>query len=221
MHRTRIKFCGITRPQDAITAAEAGADAIGLIFYDKSPRCVSVDRAVDILSVLPPMVSGIGLFVNAPAAEIIATARKLHLRTVQLHGHETPDDLTPLSDLAVIKAVHCTPNSLHQLSQWHAVSGILLETANTPEAGGSGVANDWSMIESALSNRAKLAPLIAAGGLTPENVADVVRRIRPWAVDVSSGIEESRGIKSIEKMRRFAEAVRNADRDFPNDRSPA
>jgi phosphoribosylanthranilate isomerase len=214
-HRTRIKFCGITRPADAAAAASAGADAIGIIFHEKSSRCVSVDQAREILAALPPMVDAVGLFVNAPPVQVLATVDAMKLRTVQLHGDEPPDDLLKLQGLTVIKAVHCTPAKLASLGQWHNAAGILLETASTAQAGGTGVANDWSLVESAIASGAVTdhPPLIAAGGLTPENVAEVIGRIRPWAVDVSTGIEESRGIKSTEKMRRFAEAVRRADGD--------
>jgi len=211
VHRTRIKFCGITRPVDAVAAAHAGADAIGLIFYDKSPRHVSIDQAHEILAVLPPMVSPVGLFVNVMPREILETARVLNFRTVQLHGDEPLDYLSQLPGLTIIKSIRCTNQNLSSLAQWRAAAGILLETAGTPEAGGTGIANDWTLVETAIKSVADLPPLIAAGGLTPENVADVVTRIRPWAVDVSTGIEESPGIKSVEKMRRFAAAVRGVN----------
>ncbi len=211
MRRTRIKFCGITRPADAVAAAEAGADAIGLIFYDKSPRGVSIDRAREILRALPPMVVPVGLFVNTPVAEILQTVQTLNLRTVQLHGDEPAEYLSKLRELTIIKAIRCTPANLAMMNDWRDAAGILLETPNTAEHGGSGIANDWAAVE-AVARSAKEHPrLIAAGGLTPEIVADVIRRIRPWAVDVSTGIEESRGIKSAEKMRRFVKAVRECD----------
>jgi phosphoribosylanthranilate isomerase len=211
VHRTRIKFCGITRPTDAEEAANAGADAIGLIFYARSSRHVTIPQGREILRALPPMVSPVGLFVDASVQEILQTSGELNLRTVQLHGSERPDILASLVDLTIIKAIRCTAANLAALDSWKHAAGILLETAGTPEPGGSGVANDWALIQSAVESSPSHPPLIAAGGLTPENVAQMMRRIRPWAVDVSTGIEESPGVKSIEKMRKFAAAVRAAD----------
>jgi phosphoribosylanthranilate isomerase len=211
MPRTRIKFCGITRPADAVSAAEAGADAIGLIFFDQSPRCVSVDRAREILLALPPMVSPVALFVNTPVSQILQTVRALNVRTVQLHGDESIDYLPQLTGLTIIKAIHSTAANLKALARWRNAAGILLDTPGTAEHGGTGLSNDWLMIESFVRTSNDLPRLIAAGGLTPESVAGVVQRIRPWGVDVSSGIEASRGVKSEEKMRRFVEEVRRAD----------
>jgi phosphoribosylanthranilate isomerase len=221
MHRTRIKFCGITREKDAAAAAVAGADALGLIFWKQSSRHVTVDQARAVLRSIPAMVCPIGLFVNASVDEIRETAQKLNLRTVQLHGDETPEMVAQLSGLSVIKAIRCDRLTLpSSLQRWrsavasleiHHLSGILLETAD--QFGGSGVENDWAAIESIAGpgQVTGLPPLIAAGGLSPENVASVIRRLRPWAVDVSSGIEQAPGIKSMEKMRRFSAAVREAD----------
>jgi phosphoribosylanthranilate isomerase len=223
MHRTRIKFCGITSPGDARRAADAGADAIGLIFYRRSKRCVTLHAAKEIVTALPPMVSPIGLFMNAAHDEVRDFANALNLRTIQLHGDEPPELVAQLLDFSVIKAIHCDPVGLPGiLSQWKLasarlalknLSGLLLDTAGTGQAGGSGIENDWNAIAKCLSpgDTANLPAIIAAGGLTPENVGHVIRRLRPWAVDVSSGIEDAPGIKSMEKMRRFADAVRVAD----------
>ena len=219
MHRTRIKFCGITRPQDAIAAAAAGADAIGLIFHPHSPRAISIPVAQEILSVLPPMVTPIVLFVDATVQKVRHVIEALHVRTVQLHGSEPPEQLAEYADLAIIKAVKCDAGSLPSVlrswsdaaDKWKNLAGLLLETSHPTEAGGTGVENDWATIERAIGSHKSTLPLIAAGGLTPENVGNVVRRLRPWAVDVSTGIEESKGIKSVEKMRRFVEAVGNAN----------
>jgi phosphoribosylanthranilate isomerase len=224
MRRTRIKFCGITSPADARNAALAGADAIGLVFYRRSKRCVSLSNAREILKALPPMVSPIGLFVNVPHDEIRDYANALNLRTIQLHGDEPPELVAQLSDFSVVKSIPCDPDGLPKiLDRWRSaitqlqlthLSGLLLETAGTGHAGGSGVENDWAAIAKHLSSddaKMGLPPIIVAGGLTPENVGNVIRRLHPWAVDVSSGIEESPGIKSMEKMQRFADAVRNAD----------
>jgi phosphoribosylanthranilate isomerase len=226
MHRTRIKFCGITRAKDAAAAAVAGADAIGLVFYKKSVRHVSMETAREILAVLPPMVCPIGLFVNSPHDEIRDIANTLNLRTVQLHGDEPPEVVAQLSDLSVIKAIRCDSKSLRpSLQLWRSaalklnlknLSGILLETGDTPQPGGTGIENDWEGIAAAIGTGqvTGLPPLIAAGGLCAENVAGVVRRLRPWAVDVSSGIEQAPGLKSLDKMQRFACAVHGADQPW-------
>jgi len=226
MHRTRIKFCGVTRAKNAAAAAVAGADAIGLVFYKKSARCVSLETAREILSVLPPMVSPIGLFVDSPHDEIRDIANTLNLRTVQLHGDEPPEVVAQLSDLSVIKAVRCDSKSLPASVQlWRRailklglknLAGMLLETGGTTEPGGTGVENDWDGIASVIGTGqvTGLPPLIAAGGLSSENVARVVRRLRPWAVDVSSGIELSTGLKSLDRMQRFVKAVHDADQPW-------
>ncbi len=210
MTRTRIKFCGITRPQDALAAAATGADAIGLIFYEKSSRYVSIEQARDILKALPPMVVPVALFVNSPIQTILQTTQSLNIRTVQLHGQEDPHMLPELSQFTVIKALQCDTNLPASIKAWHGAAAILLETPSH-DHGGTGVENNWAAIESLQHSKTNLPPLIAAGGLTPENVTNVIRRIHPYAVDVSSGIEQSKGIKSVEKMNHFAAAVRSAD----------
>jgi len=223
MHRTRIKFCGITRPKDAAAAAVAGADAIGLVFYKPSPRYVSMAAAKEILRALPPMVCPVGLFVNTPHDEVRDIANTLNLHTVQLHGDEPPEVVAQLSDLSVIKAVRCDAVTLPQsLQRWRSaivkmqlahLTGLLLETAGTAAPGGTGVENDWAGIAAVAGpgQVTGLPPLIVSGGLTPENVGSVIRRLRPWAVDVSTGIEQGPGLKSLEKMRRFSTAAREAD----------
>jgi phosphoribosylanthranilate isomerase len=216
MQRTRIKFCGITRPEDAAAAAAAGADAIGLVFYPHSDRFVSVARARAILAALPPFVTPVALFVDASAAEVTDVAGQLRLTTVQLHGDEPPDMVARLGGLHVVKAIRARPAALvGAIAPWRFVpiAALLLETAGTQEPGGTGVANDWAGLAEA--RRAGLLdglpPLIAAGGLTPETVGGVVRALRPFGVDVSSGIEQARGIKSVERMAALAGAVRAAD----------
>jgi len=224
MHRTRIKFCGMMRPRDAAEAARAGVDAIGLVFYPAAARRVSVDQAKQIIAALPPFVTPVGLFVDAPPDEIRDVSKHLNLRHVQLHGDESPAVVEALPNVTVIKAIRVSRDGLDQtLSTWRAaihelklnhLAALLMETARTAAPGGTGVENDWAAIAAAQQRGAfdGLPPLIAAGGLTPENVGDVVRRLRPWAVDVSSGVESSRGVKSLEKMTSFMAAVREADR---------
>jgi phosphoribosylanthranilate isomerase len=213
-----MKFCGMTRPGDALAAAECGADAIGMLLHGDSSRKITLDVARNIIAVLPPFVTPVGLFVNAPAATVQETAEALHLSHVQLHGNEPPALVRSLRGLKVIKAIHVTRDGLDAaLAPWRDVrelTAILLETGATGQAGGSGIENDWDAIAKAqrVGTLAGLPPIIAAGGLRPDNVASVIERIHPYAVDVSSGIEETRGIKSLEKMQLFAKYVHSCER---------
>jgi phosphoribosylanthranilate isomerase len=221
--RTRVKICGVCRPEDAATAAEAGADAIGIIFHPPAPRCVTRERAAEILAALPPFVTPVGVFVNVPADEVRRAAQGLGLRHVQLNGDESPEVVAGLTGFAVVKAIPVEPGNFGRtLSLWRDavrrlklinLKGFVLETAGTGQAGGTGVANDWSTVirHRAAGDFDGLPPVIAAGGLTPETVAAVVRDVRPWAVDVSSGVEQVRGQKSPQKIAAFVEAVRRAD----------
>jgi phosphoribosylanthranilate isomerase len=223
VHRTRIKICGVCRPEDALLAARAGADAIGIVFHEPAPRNVPPDRARDILAALPPFVTPVGVFAGAPAATVLATARQLGLRHVQLNGHEPPETVGALHPLSVVKAIPVDRERLAEtLTSWRQaiaslalanLAGFVLETAGTGQAGGSGVANDWDAVRAALDagEFEGLPAFVAAGGLTPESVGAVVRRVRPYAVDVSSGVEESRGRKSAERVAAFVRAVREAD----------
>jgi phosphoribosylanthranilate isomerase len=221
--RTRIKICGITRPEDAAAAADAGADAIGLVFHPPAPRCVSLDRAREILAALPAFVTPVGLFVDVDAEAVRDTAKSLGLRHIQFNGNESPETVAALSPLVVVKAVRVERDGFAQtLAHWRNavrslgltnLKGLVLETAGTGRPGGTGVANDWDTVRRcrAAGDFDGLPPVIAAGGLTPETVAAVVRDVRPWAVDVSSGVEEVRGRKSVERLRAFVNSVREAD----------
>jgi phosphoribosylanthranilate isomerase len=215
--RTRIKICGVMRPEDAAAACALGADAIGMIFHPSSPRNISIERAMLIMEQVAPFVTPVGVFVDSPAAQVKEVAATLGLRIVQLSGKETPDDVAALRPLRVIKAIRVVRGQLRlALQHWHGVKnviGLLMEPGMTTEPGGTGVANDWNEVIEAQRAGAfeNLPPLIAAGGLKSENVADVVRRLRPFAVDVSSGVESERGIKSEEKIAAFVRNVRDAD----------
>lgn len=221
--RTRIKICGICRPEDARDAAACGADAIGLIFHPPAPRCVTVDVARQILDATPAFITAVGLFVDVSVDHVLETTGALGLRHVQLNGHETPEFIAALAPLAVVKAVRVERESFGEtLAGWREAArvlrlthlkGLVLETAGTGRAGGTGVANDWETVRRhrARGDFVGLPPIIAAGGLTPETVEAVVRDIRPWAVDVSSGVELERGRKSPERTRAFVDAVRRAD----------
>jgi phosphoribosylanthranilate isomerase len=213
MSRTRIKFCGMTRVEDALAAAEAGADAIGMVLYANSPRRIARDLARQIVAALPAFVTPVGLFVDAPPLFVAECAAELGLRQVQLHGKEPPSAVAALRGLSIIKAIRVTRDGLAAaLEPWRGVlqlKGMLLETGTTAQAGGSGVENDWEAILQVqrAGGFAGLPPIIAAGGLRPDNVARVIAMLRPWAVDVSSGIESAPGIKSREKMAAFMQAV--------------
>lgn len=203
----------MTRVEDAVAAAECGADAIGMVLSGKSPRVLTRDVARQIMNALPPFVTPVGLFVNSPIDFIREITADLHLRHVQLYGTETPDAVAALRGLTVIKAVLVHRDHLAaDVRLWSNVpnvKGILLETHSASGAGGTGIENDWSAIRDYQSQYHPAIPLIAAGGLKPENVAEVVRTIRPWAVDVSSGIESAVGVKSRDKMAAFVKAVQS------------
>jgi phosphoribosylanthranilate isomerase len=217
MRRTRVKICGVMRPEDAAAACALGADAIGMIFHPSSPRNISIERAALVMEQVAPFVTPIGVFVDSPAAQIKEVAATLGLSAVQLSGSETPDDVAALRPLRVIKAIRVVRGQLQAAVQpWRGVKnliGVLMEPGTTKEPGGTGVANDWDEVIAARQAGAfqNVPPLIAAGGLTPENVADVVRRARPIAVDVSSGVEIERGVKSEEKIAALIRNVRTAD----------
>jgi phosphoribosylanthranilate isomerase len=220
--RPRIKICGITRQEDALAAAQAGADAIGLNFYPKARRCIDTDTARSILRALPAFVTPVALFVDQQLDFIRRTADQLQLRHIQLHGHEEPDIVAALRDYTVLKSIKVSPSTLRaELDLWREsipsldlrnLQGFLLETPNTGVPGGSGVENDWNAIEAAQRDGAfaNLPPIIVAGGLRPDNVADVVRRLNPYAVDVASGVEDAPGQKSAAKIQAFVDEVTRA-----------
>jgi phosphoribosylanthranilate isomerase len=205
----------MTRVVDAVAAAQLGADAVGIFLHGPSSRKVGREVARQIVEALPPFVMPVGLFVDAPPELIVEIATDLGLRHLQLHGQEPPSLVASLRAWTIVKAVHVRRETFTEdLKQWRGVPnlrGVLLETAG--QSGGSGVENDWETIQAAKQRGEfeDFPPIIAAGGLRPDNVARVVRLIRPYAVDVSSGIESERGIKSVEKMREFVRAVRESD----------
>jgi phosphoribosylanthranilate isomerase len=216
--RTRIKICGITSAADARLAVDAGADAIGMIFYAPAPRNISLETAKAILDVLPAFVTPVGVFGDADNATVSKTVDALHLRHVQLNGGQTPAQVAELRGLRVIKAIRVDATFRDELAKWRAAElknliGIVLETGGTKEAGGTGIANDWAAIHCCQDEGGfiGLPPIIAAGGLMPGTVANIVREIRPFAVDVSSGVESERGKKSAEKIADFIRAVRGED----------
>jgi phosphoribosylanthranilate isomerase len=204
--RTRVKICGITRPQDGVAAARAGADAIGLVFYPPSPRFLSIERAREIREALPPFVQPVALFVNADAAQVAQAIGRVHPSLLQFHGEETPEFCAQFG-VPYVKACRVAPgvDLLKYLRTFSSASGWLLD-AHVEEYGGVGASFDWSLVPENLER-----PLVLSGGLTRDNVATAVRRVRPWAVDVSSGVESAKGIKDAAKIAAFIAEVRNAD----------
>ena len=206
MSAVRSKICGITRLEDALAAVEAGADAIGFVFYAKSPRAVSVQQARAIIRALPPFVTTVGLFVNASRCELGEILDAVPLDLLQFHGDEAAEDCESWHR-PYIKAlrVKAGDDIAAAVDAYPSASGVLLDTYVEGVPGGTGEAFDWSLIPQQLSK-----PLILAGGLTPENVADAVARVKPYAVDVSGGVEASKGIKDHAKIQAFLSAIKNA-----------
>lgn len=203
MARTRVKICGITRPGDGVCAAMAGADAVGLVFYPPSPRALSLDTAQAIAASLPPFVSRVGLFVDAARDEIEAVLNRVALDMLQFHGDEDPAECESWS-LPYIKAVRMSGEvDLHAEARRHPRAAALLVDAHVEGlAGGTGQTFDWDRIPGDLDK-----PVILAGGLTVDNVIQAITRVRPYAVDVSGGVESGRGIKSPDKVRSFINEV--------------
>ncbi len=202
-----VKICGITRPEDALAAARAGAHAIGLMFYAKSPRHVTPARAAEIIRVLPPFVTTVGVFVNASAEEVRSALSEAPVGLLQFHGDETPEFCRQFKR-PYVKAVRMKAgvDLLQYAREYHDAKALLLDNYVEGLHGGSGVAFDWSLIPRGLP-----LPVILSGGLTPENVMEAVRRVRPGAVDVSSGVESAKGVKDAQKITAFIRGVRNAD----------
>ena len=205
-HRTRIKICGLTRERDVDEAVEAGADAIGLVLYARSPRHVGVERAGELARRLPPFVTPVLLFVNATPEEIAAGVAAVPNALLQFHGDELPEDCAA-PGRPYLRAARMAPGvDLLDLASRHPGAAGLLLDAHVEGYGGGGKAFDWSLIPANVP-----CPVVLSGGLNPANVTDGVRRVRPWAVDVSSGVESAKGIKDAGLMRRFCEAVKDAD----------
>ncbi|MFP3371347.1 phosphoribosylanthranilate isomerase [Pseudomonas sp. SIMBA_068] len=206
MSNVRSKICGITRIEDALAAAEAGADAIGFVFYAKSPRAVDVRQARAIIAELPPFVTTVGLFVNASRCELNEILEVVPLDLLQFHGDETPQDCEGYHR-PWIKALRVRPgDDLEAACQLYAGGrGILLDTYVAGVPGGTGEAFDWSLVPAHLSK-----PIILAGGLSADNVGQAIAQVRPYAVDVSGGVEQAKGIKDAAKIEAFMQAVKQA-----------
>lgn len=215
--RTRIKLCGLSRPEDVQAAVDAGADAIGLVFYGKSPRYVSPEQARKLTSGLPPFITVVGLFVNASLEQVQEVVQQVPLGLLQFHGDETPQQCAGIAAAlgrpflrALRVAPDTKPEDLLECERAYRTaspyfSALLLDTW-VDAYGGSGKVFDWSLVPAELAPR-----VVLSGGLNTHNVTDAVARLRPYAVDVSSGIERDKGIKDAGRMHDFVRAVRNAD----------
>jgi phosphoribosylanthranilate isomerase len=207
--RTRVKICGITRPADARAAADAGADAIGLVFYPHSPRFLSVERALEIRDALPPFVQTVALFVNPDAAQVAQVIGRVKPAMLQFHGEETPRfceefGLPYVKAYRVRSGIAQSVDLLEYLRPFSRAAAWLLDS-HVAEYGGVGERFDWSVVP-----KVHEKPLILSGGLAPGNVAEAIRRVRPWGVDVSSGVESAKGIKDAAKIAAFIAEVKNA-----------
>ena len=215
--RTRIKLCGLTRAADVAAAVELGADAIGLVFYPPSPRAVSPEQAGALLAQVPAFISTVGLFVNPTLADVQACTQAAPISILQFHGDETPAQCRQIAEAVrrpFMRALRIRPDTtaadlLESLTAYRTASplfsGLLLDTWSDAY-GGTGKVFDWSLIPAEIAHQAVLS-----GGLNVQNVTDAVRQVRPYAVDVSSGIESAKGIKDAALMRAFVSAVRAAD----------
>jgi phosphoribosylanthranilate isomerase len=215
MMMTRIKFCGMTRREDVIMACDCGAGAVGFNFWPKSARAITPEEARALVRLMPPFLAMIGVFVDQPAAEIREIVRFVGLTAVQLHGRETPVDAAGLDGDAghVIKAIgEPGEDIVSTASAWPEQVVLMVDAIDPAQRGGTGARADWA----AAARLARLRRVILAGGLRPDNVGEAVRQVRPYAVDVASGVELRPGIKDHARMRAFAEAVRAVEIQTPS-----
>ncbi|MFO1294051.1 MAG: phosphoribosylanthranilate isomerase [Rubrivivax sp.] len=210
MKRTRVKICGLTREADVAAAVAAGADAVGFVLWPGSARCVSAHRAGELARRLPPFVTPVLLFVNAAPAELAAGLEAVPQALLQFHGDETPAQCEAAARPYLRAARMGEGLDLLDFARRFRTAQALLLDAHVPGYGGAGEVFDWSRVPPGVP-----CPVVLSGGLNPANVIDGVLRVRPFAVDVSSGVESARGIKDPELMRRFCDAVRAADARLP------
>jgi len=205
--RTRIKICGITQPEDGLAAVKAGADAIGLVFYPPSPRAVTIEQAQIIVEQLPPFVTVVGLFVNEGRERIEQTLQQVSIDLLQFHGDESPE-MCQGYGRPWIKAVRMKDgvDLIAAADAYKASRGLLLDAYEAGRPGGTGHLFDWQRIPTQLAGR-----IILAGGLNPDNVEAAVRAVRPWGVDVSGGVEATKGIKEAQKIAAFIRGVKRGD----------
>ena len=208
----RVKICGITKLEDAKLAVELGAHAIGLNFYTQSPRSIAPAAAAELVDRLPPLVVAAGVFVNWEPEPVVALCRALHLSAAQLHGDETPSVVDAVAEhVQVIKALRLGQGSATPaFAKFRAAAAFLIDAAQPGQYGGTGTTANWHLARSA----AQAQRVILAGGLSPENVGEAIRVVRPYAVDVTSGVESRPGRKDPAKMRAFFDEVARANRDL-------
>lgn len=206
--RTRVKICGLTRVEDALVAAAAGADAIGLVFYAKSPRAVDIPLARALVAALPPFVTTVGLFVDAPPGLVTDVLAAVPLDLLQFHGDEGPEACANFGR-PWLKALRVRPglDLIREAQRYSGANALLLDAYRPGVPGGTGETFDWALIPPTLRPR-----IVLAGGLTPHNVADAIGRLQPYAVDVSGGVEAAKGIKDHAKIHAFMHGVRDGDR---------
>ena len=207
MMATAVKICGITRPEDGVAAASAGAHAVGLVFHEASPRRIEPPAAAQIVRRLPPFVTTVALFVDAEPRRVREVLAAVPLQMLQFHGEEPPEYCAGFG-LPYLKVVRVRRgvDLLQYAARYATAKGLLLDAYDAAFPGGTGLSVDWTLIPAGLP-----LPVVLAGGLTPDNVGEAVRRARPWAVDVSSGVERAKGIKDADKMAAFVRGVRDAD----------
>lgn len=204
--RVRVKVCGLTRVEDVFAAAQAGADAVGMVFYPPSPRFIGIAQARRLRDAVPPFVSTVALFVNAPAGEVMRVLDAVRPDLLQFHGEETPQYCRSFG-VPYIKACRVRPgvDLLEYLRAFPDAAGWMAD-AYVDAYGGTGTTFDWALVPAVLDR-----PLILSGGLTKDNVAEAIGRVRPWAVDVSSGVEIAKGIKDAARISAFISEVQHAD----------
>jgi phosphoribosylanthranilate isomerase len=203
-HRTRVKFCGITRLEDALAAISLGVDALGFVFYQSSPRYISPANARAIIDQLPPFTSIVGLFVDTDRDSLAATLAETRIDIVQFHGNETATQCEQAQVRAYVKALRMAPgiDLGSEIARYSQAQAILLDNYDEKMMGGTGTAFDWKRLPPSISK-----PVILAGGLEASNIGEAIKATRPYAVDVSSGIESQYGIKDLAKMREFMNEV--------------
>jgi phosphoribosylanthranilate isomerase len=208
----RVKICGITSAADAAAAGEAGADLVGLNFYSKSPRFVSEEEAANVRAVVPRGIEAVGIFVNATPQEVLRICRSLRLDAAQLHGDESREAVAEVAvAVPVFKAFRVTSDfAPATLDHYSAASAFLLDASQAGQYGGTGHTIDWALARRAAASHR----IILAGGLKPENVAAAIRMVRPYAVDVASGVESKPGKKDHARLRDFVEEVRRAEKQL-------
>ncbi len=220
VQRTRIKICGVRTPEIAEAAIEAGADMLGLVFVQASPRFVTLDEARKIARHVHDRVDLVGLFKDEKLDAVRQTAGAVPLTMAQIHGDFATADLPHLQPMRFMRTVAYEPNTMRdQLRYWHGLrmshrhlTALVIDTPDPNQiGGGTGRTFDWTGLQRVLEGMRAYVPIMLAGGLTPDNVADAIRTVRPWAVDVSSGVERERGVKDAGRVRAFCEAARAAD----------